>query len=271
MAEAASGPYAVRTRVGDGLRRPRGPSTAMTERRSPDGGEALDAHERPTPSRGPSESTPRRSPSPSAGSGGVSRRSFLKGAGGVAAAGGVLGARADAAAEPSAQDGAVETLAGTVELELRVNDQARTVRVEPRTTLLSALRDRMEPAVTGAKLVCDMGSCGACTVMIDGHPAYACMELAVRCRGKEVKTVEGFGTPDAMSDVQDAFCEKDGMMCGFCTPGFVVATHAALDRNPDASLDEIKYELSGNLCRCGTYPHVFEAAQAAQARRKGGK
>lgn len=236
----------------------------MTDRRSPDGGEGAGAAERPAPPLRPSVPT-------KSSAGGVSRRSFLKGAGGVAAAGGVLGAREDAAAGETGQDAAVETLAGTVEVEMRVNGQARSVQVEPRTTLLSALRDRMEPALTGAKLVCDMGSCGACTVMIDGRPAYACMELAVRCRGREVKTVEGFGTPDDMSDVQDAFCEKDGMMCGFCTPGFVVATHAALDRNPDASLDDIKYELSGNLCRCGTYPHVFEAAQAAQARRKGGK
>ncbi|MEO0661410.1 MAG: (2Fe-2S)-binding protein, partial [Planctomycetota bacterium] len=143
--------------------------------------------------------------------------------------------------------------------------------VEPRTTLLSALRDRLEPALTGTKIVCDMGSCGACTVLVDGKPTYSCLTLAAQCRGKEITTVEGFGSPEELSDVQDAFCEKDGMMCGFCTPGFVVATHAALDRKPDATLDEIKYELSGNLCRCGTYPHVFEAARAAQARRSGGE
>ncbi len=196
----------------------------------------------------------------------LSRRSFLKGAGGVAAAGGVLSAQAEAAeAAP-----AVQTLSGTVEVALQINGQERSLRCEPRTTLLSALRDRLEPALTGAKQVCDMGSCGACTVMIDGKPAYSCLTLAVQCRGKEVTTVEGLGSPDAMSDVQQAFCEKDGMMCGFCTPGFVVATHAALDRNPEADLDELKYELSGNLCRCGTYPHVFDAAQAAQSARNGG-
>lgn len=159
------------------------------------------------------------------------------------------------------------TLSGTNEVELTVNGESRNVAVEPRTTLLSALRDRMEPALTGAKLVCDMGSCGACTVVIDGQPVYSCMTLAARCSGKAITTVEGFGSPDKMSDVQDAFCEKDGLMCGFCTPGFVVATHAALDRRPDADLDELKYELSGNLCRCGTYPHIFEAAKAVQASR----
>ena len=162
------------------------------------------------------------------------------------------------------------TLSGTVEVSLQINGQERTLRCEPRTTLLSALRDRLEPALTGSKLVCDMGSCGACTVMIDGKPAYSCLTLAVQCRGKEITTVEGLGSPESMSDVQAAFCAKDGMMCGFCTPGFVVATHAALDRNPGADLEELKYELSGNICRCGTYPHVFEAAQAAQAARNGG-
>ena len=197
----------------------------------------------------------------------LSRRSFLKGAGGAAAATGVIGAARANAQDTATLEGA-ETLSGTVPLELNVNGEVRAVQVEPRTTLLSALRDRMAPALTGAKPVCDMGSCGACTVMVDGKPAYSCLTLAVQCRGKEVTTVEGFGTPDALSDVQSAFCEKDGLMCGFCTPGFVVATHAALDRNPDATLDELKYELSGNLCRCGTYPHVFEAAQAAQTARK---
>lgn len=196
----------------------------------------------------------------------LSRRSFLKGAGGVAAAGGVLSARTEAAETAPA----VQTLSGTVEVALQINGQERTLRCEPRTTLLSALRDRLEPALTGAKQVCDMGSCGACTVMIDGKPAYSCLTLAVQCRGKEVTTVEGLGSPEAMSDVQAAFCEKDGMMCGFCTPGFVVATHAALDRKPEADLEELKYELSGNICRCGTYPHVFDAAQAAQTARKSG-
>ncbi len=184
----------------------------------------------------------------------------------MAAATGVL----QGAVQATPQEGRAATLSGTVELELTINGQAKKVTCEPRTTLLSALRDRVEPALTGAKPVCDMGSCGACTVMVDGKPTYSCLTLAVQCKGKEVTTVEGFGTPENMSDVQEAFCAKDGMMCGFCTPGFVVATHACLDRNPDADLDEIKFELSGNLCRCGTYPHVFDAVQAAQAARKAG-
>ncbi len=198
---------------------------------------------------------------------GLSRRSFLKGAGGAAAASGVLAAQASAARQDAAAAQGAATLSGATEIELTVNGQSKKVTVEPRTTLLSALRDRMEPALTGAKLVCDMGSCGACSVIVDGKPQYSCMTLAAQCQGKAITTVEGFGSPDAMSDVQDAFCEKDGLMCGFCTPGFIVATHAALDRKPDATLDELKYELSGNLCRCGTYPHIFEAAKAVQASR----
>lgn len=215
----------------------------------------------------PNQSAPEgRDPHP--GGPALSRRSFLKGAGGVAAAGGALSAQAQAQSAEAAT--AVQTLKGAVEVTLQINGQARTLRCEPRTTLLSALRDRLEPALTGAKQVCDIGSCGACTVIIDGKPAYSCLTLAVQCRGKEVTTVEGLGSPEAMSDVQEAFCAKDGMMCGFCTPGFVVATHAALDRNPEADLEELKYELSGNICRCGTYPHVFDAARAAQAARHDG-
>jgi xanthine dehydrogenase YagT iron-sulfur-binding subunit len=203
----------------------------------------------------------------------LTRRSFLKGAGGAAAATGALAAHAAASAaatatgqEAAAAEGAATTT-GMTEIELMINGQARKVTVEPRTTLLSALRTRLEPALTGTKEVCDMGSCGACTIVVDGKPAYSCLTLAVQCQGKEVTTVEGFGSSEALSDVQDAFCEKDGLMCGFCTPGFIVATHVALDRKPDASLDELKYELSGNFCRCGTYPHIFDAAKAVQASR----
>ncbi len=202
----------------------------------------------------------------------MSRRSFLKGATQVAAAGGVIGSSAAAhgTASPEAEAPEVESLRGASELEISVNGKLRKVEVEPRTTLLQALRTHMEPPLTGTKEVCGMGSCGACTVLIDGQPAYSCLTLAATCAGRPITTVEGFGSPDAMSDVQQAFCDKDGMMCGFCTPGFVVATHAALERTPGADLDELKYQLSGNLCRCGTYPHVFEAAQAVQEERARG-
>jgi xanthine dehydrogenase YagT iron-sulfur-binding subunit len=204
----------------------------------------------------------------------LSRRSFLKSAGGVAA-GGVLthGAIAETGVVPVAeptQDSA--KLSGEVRIELKLNGAVQKLTVEPRTTLLSALRNKLVSpdtgeAMTGTKEVCDRGNCGACTVMLDGRLAYACMSLAIDCVGREIRTVEGLGTPDEMSDVQQAFCQHDAMMCGFCTPGFVVSTTALLEGNPDPSLDEIKSGLSGNICRCGTYPHIFKAAETVAASR----
>lgn len=209
----------------------------------------------------------------------LSRRSFLKSAGGVAA-GGVLstGAIAETGVMPVAEsEQGSATLSGELRIELTVNGAAQKLTVEPRTTLLSALRNKLVApdtgeAMTGTKEVCDRGNCGACTVMLDGRLAYACMNLAVDCVGREIRTVEGLGSPEDMSDVQAAFCQHDGMMCGFCTPGFVVATTALLEGNPEPSLDEIKSGLSGNICRCGTYPNIFKAAETAAASRssKGG-
>lgn len=198
----------------------------------------------------------------------LSRRALLKGAGSVAAASG-LAATADARTSTHTEPAPVPTLRGEVEVTLAINGRAETLKVEPRTTLLDALRTRLEPALTGTKLVCDSGSCGACTVLLDGKPAYACMNLAIDQVGRPITTVEGLGTPDAQSDVQRAFCTEDAAMCGFCTPGFIVACHAALDRKPDGTLDELKHEISGNLCRCGTYPHIFNALQRVQAERQG--
>ena len=208
----------------------------------------------------------------------LSRRTFLKGAGG-AAAGGVLtsGLVAEPGAEPASSGHQTPTLSGELDIQLSINGEQRKLRAEPRTTLLSALRTRVEPPMTGTKEVCDQGNCGACTVIVDGRPAYACMLLAVDLVGREIRTVEGLGNSDNLSPVQEAFCEHDALMCGFCTPGFVVATTSCLERRPGADLDEIKLELSGNLCRCGTYPHIFEAVQSAQAqlpdggRKKGGR
>jgi aerobic-type carbon monoxide dehydrogenase small subunit (CoxS/CutS family) len=149
---------------------------------------------------------------------------------------------------------------------LEINGQRRQIQVEPRTTLLSALRHRCEPALTGSKEVCGRGNCGACTVLLDGQPAYACLILAVEAEGRAVTTVEGLGSPEALSEVQAAFCDKDALMCGFCTPGFVVAATALLARSPAATRPEIVSGLCGNLCRCGTYPHVFDAVEVARDR-----
>jgi len=125
------------------------------------------------------------------------------------------------------------------------------------------MRDRLEPGITGPKLVCDQGTCGACTVIMDGKPVYSCLVLAVDAVGSKLTTVEGLGTPENMSAVQNAFVEHDGLMCGFCTPGFVTTVSAYLKQNSNPTLDEVREACKGNFCRCGTYPRVFEAALAA--------
>jgi len=201
----------------------------------------------------------------------LSRRSFLKGSGVLAASG--IASRA--AAEPGAGlawQAEPERLSGTAELALSINGEERKLSVEPRTTLLNALRNHCEPPLTGAKLVCDHGSCGACTVHLDGRPVYACMLLAADAVGREVTTVEGLSSGDGgeLTAVQRAFCEHDASMCGFCTPGFVMSVTACLARKPGATLEEIKSACSGNLCRCGTYPHLFQAALDAGRRMGAG-
>ena len=216
-------------------------------------------------SRGPEKKQGRHDPS---------RRRFLKGVGivgaGAAVADHLLLNHETEAAE--AAGAGTRPVGGTLNVALDVNGQKRSVSVEPRTTLLNALRKQLDPPLTGAKLVCDAGTCGACTVLLDGRPVYACMLLALDAVGRKVTTVEGLTPAEGLSVVQQAFVEKDASMCGFCTSGFVVSVHACLERDPAADLGEIQRACSGNLCRCGTYPHVFEAALAAGERlRAGGK
>jgi aerobic-type carbon monoxide dehydrogenase small subunit (CoxS/CutS family) len=192
---------------------------------------------------------------------GVTRRTFLKTAGVGAAATGLA-----AAPPPPA---APQVLGpGPVRLSLDVNGAVHVVTVEPRVTLLRALRNHLD--LTGAKEICDRGACGGCTVLVDGKPVASCLMLAADAAGRRIVTVEGLGTPEKMSPVQAAFVEADALQCGFCTPGFVVAATALLQANPRPTLDQIKDGLAGNLCRCGTYPRVFEAVQRA-AQAGGGK
>jgi xanthine dehydrogenase YagT iron-sulfur-binding subunit len=155
---------------------------------------------------------------------------------------------------------------GPVPLTFKVNGVSQTVTVEPRVTLLRALRNHL--GLTGAKEVCERGACGGCTVLFDGEPICACLMLAVDAVGHEITTVEGLGTPEKLSPVQAAFVEADALQCGFCTPGFVVSSTALLRKNPKPSLDEIKAGLAGNVCRCGTYSRIFEAVGKA-AQQKG--
>ncbi len=193
---------------------------------------------------------------------GFSRRTFLKSVGIGAAATGIV---ATAAEEAGAAR--VEILGpGPVTLSLNINGSAQTVTVEPRVTLLRALRNHL--GLTGAKEVCERGACGGCTVLFDGEPICACLMLAVDSVGHEITTVEGLGTPEKLSPVQAAFVEADAMQCGFCTPGFVVSSTALLRKNPKPSLDEIKAGLAGNVCRCGTYSRIFAAVGKA-AQQKG--
>lgn len=202
------------------------------------------------------------------GSAKVSRRELLRGAGGVAAGGLLAHAPLEAAPLAAPPARGPEVVEGEVEIALRINGAERRVRVEPRTTLLSALRDRLEPALTGTKEVCGRGNCGACTVLIDGDPVYSCLTLAVRAVGREITTVEGLARGGRPTPVQEAMVDHDGMMCGFCTSGFVMSLTACLEKNPAATLDEIREACSGNLCRCGTYSQVFQAGLDAGRRMR---
>lgn len=190
------------------------------------------------------------------------RRKFLKGVG-IAGAGAAIADHLWIEAEAQEKSGTPKTVSGTINLTLDVNGKKQSAEVEPRTTLLNALRNHLEPAVTGPKLVCDVGTCGACTVLLDGKPVYSCLVLALDATTKKITTVEGLGTPDKPNAVQAAFVEQDALMCGFCTPGFVTTISAYLKKNANPSLAEVREACKGNFCRCGTYPRVFEAALAA--------
>src|SRR5436305_20105 len=188
---------------------------------------------------------------------GVSRRGFLKGFGVGTLATGLLETDLIPAQGADTQSGKILG-PGEFPISLQVNGQTRKLNVEPRVTLLDALRNRLD--VTGPKKVCDRGTCGACTVLVDGHPVYSCTMLAIEAEGREITTVEGIGTPEKMNAVQKAFVEHDAQQCGFCTPGFVVACTAFVRTHPNASLDEVRAGLGGNLCRCGTYAGMMLAA-----------
>jgi xanthine dehydrogenase YagT iron-sulfur-binding subunit len=191
----------------------------------------------------------------------VTRRDFLKGFGG-----GALGA----AVVPSilTQDKAVlQTKEGKIPLlaskkiTLTVNGKKFSLMVEPRDTLLHVLREKLN--LTGTKKTCDRGECGGCTVLLDGNPVYSCMYLAIRADGKSITTIEGLATNGKLHPLQQAFIEKDGYQCGFCTPGIIMTSAAYLNKNNNPNLEEIKQALSGNLCRCGNYFKIYEAISAA--------
>ena len=194
----------------------------------------------------------------------VSRRDFLKSAGVTSLATAVTAA---GAAETEAQTGPRVVGPGDVPVTLMVNGKRVELRIEPRVTLLDAIRNRAD--LTGNKRVCDRGTCGACTVIVDGRTVYACSTLAIEVQGKQIRTVEGLSTGNALHPVQQAFCDVDALMCGFCTPGFVVATVAVLEKHPNATREQISRGLDGNICRCGTFVRIMEAAMKAKGVARG--
>lgn len=199
---------------------------------------------------------------------GLSRRTFLKSVGAGSVGAGLLPRGGESGAAQAAEAPAVVG-PGETSITLSINGETREVSVEPRVTLLDALRNRLD--LTGSKKVCDEGTCGACTVLYDGEPAYACSILAMEAEGHEITTVEGLGTPDELSAVQECFVKHDALQCGFCTPGFVVACTAYLRENPDPTPEEAQRGLGGNYCRCGTYAGMREAVLDAARILRGGE
>jgi len=192
---------------------------------------------------------------------GITRRSFLKGAGTGAA--GLATVRLSLPTAEAEEKAPAASVVGPdpMAVTFRVNGQTHTVRLEPRVTLADALRDHLD--LTGTKLICDRGACGGCTVLLDNEPVASCMILAITAQGKEIRTVEGLAQGDALDPLQEAFVAHDALQCGYCTPGMLMSCRALLNQNPKPSLSEIKAAVSGNVCRCGTYPHVFAAVLAA--------
>lgn len=153
-------------------------------------------------------------------------------------------------------------------VELKVNGETHVVEVEPRTSLLDCLRDRL--LLTGAHAGCEHGVCGACTVLLDGVAVRSCLMFAVQADGYAITTIEGLSPgPGELSPVQDAFCEAHGMQCGYCTPAMILTAHALLARNPSPSRAEIVEAISGNICRCTGYAQIIEAIALAADRMRG--
>ncbi|MGI8588235.1 MAG: (2Fe-2S)-binding protein [Chloroflexia bacterium] len=158
---------------------------------------------------------------------------------------------------------------GPGEIRLRVNGQGYRIYAPPSRTLLDALRD--EIGLTGTKKVCDQGQCGACTVLRDGQAVYSCLMLAAECGDAEITTIEGVAAADgSLHPIQQAFLECDGLQCGFCTPGQILAAKALLARHPSPSHEEIEQGMAGNLCRCGAYPGIARAVEQAAKTLQGG-
>lgn len=201
--------------------------------------------------------------------GGFSRRDFIKGTGlaSVAVSATVLLGDEVVKAAGRAQGPGKWLGPEPVDVTLGINGQSHQLQLEPRTTLLDALRNRLD--MTGAKKVCDRATCGACTVIIDGKAVYSCTTLAIEAQGHDILTIEGIASEGELHPVSRAFVDNDAQQCGFCTPGFVMASKAYLDHEPNPTYEGVKRALGGNLCRCGTYMGVRHAV--LEAAKKGGQ
>jgi xanthine dehydrogenase YagT iron-sulfur-binding subunit len=206
------------------------------------------------------EKSPRKKPKT------VTRRAFLKGMGGGAAGAALATRFVEARLEASQAAAAPAPVISKKAISFTLNGQPVSLEVEPRETLLDALRGRL--GLTGTKRVCNRGECGGCTVHVDGRTVYSCMYLAIRAHGKTVSTIEGLARENTLHPVQQAFIEKDGYQCGYCAPGFIMASVALLGKNPSPSLAEIEAGLGGNLCRCGNYVKIYESVEAAAGRMR---
>lgn len=193
----------------------------------------------------------------------LSRRGFLKSTGIVGIASAVI-----SPVDSEAQARVAEVGPGEVPVRLTVNGRPVSLMIEPRVTLLDALRMRAD--MTGSKRGCDRGTCGACTMIVDGRTVYSCSTLAIEVQGKRIRTVDGLASASGqLHPVQQAFCDKDALMCGFCTPGFIMASVGLLEKHPNATPEQIKKGLDGNICRCGTFNRVFEAVSSVKGVRRG--
>ena len=188
---------------------------------------------------------------------GLSRRRFMDSAAILAAT---------TTVEAATQTAATTTEAATIKTVLNVNGRTHALAVEPRWTLQYVLRDQL--GLTGTKCGCERGECGSCTVLVNGVARYSCMTLAVEADGAEITTIEGLMHGEDLGPVQQAFVEEDAFQCGYCTPGQVMSVEAMLRKTPNPSIEQIQDGVSGNLCRCGAYAHIFKAAQRAASYRK---
>ena len=191
---------------------------------------------------------------------GLSRRGFLS----TVSVGAVAAVSLGNASEAPAQE--IAAVGEPITVTLSINGSKRKLVVEPRWSLLYVVRDLL--GLTGTKVGCERGECGACTVLIDGKPRYACMMLAVEAQEHEITTLEGLMNGEKLGTVQQAFADEDAFQCGFCTPGQIVAVEGLLRRVPNPTMDEIRTGVSGNLCRCGAYKPIFSAAAKAAELRK---